>query len=529
MAGASTVSSVSGGVKRTLAGFTSGQKTVTALAVVFLVVGGFMFTKWAAKPALVPVFTNLSSADASAVTDELNSKGVKYELAEGGSTVLVPQAEVYQLRLDLSAAGLPKTGTAGYELLDKQGITTSEFRQRVDYQRALEGELSKTVSSIEGVDSTIVHIVIPEENLFSEDTRKPSASVLIKTRQGKPLGANQVQTVVNLVSSSVEGMTPERVAVSDAAGNVLSATGPDGQSAAAGDARTAQTGTFEKALQTSIQDMLAPITGPGKAVVRVKADLDFDAKETQTETFETDKKAPVVTETTGGEKFTGTGQVVGGVLGPENVQPAPGAGSNSYDKAQASRTYAVGKVTEKAKAAPGKVNRLSVAVVLDESAKTADADAVKKLVAAAAGIDTTRGDVVEVSTLAFDKTAAEDAAKEFAAIEAAKKHDATMSLVRTGVVALIVLLILIYAMRSMRKDRREPVAIPGTLTVEQMQQLATAKDMIALQGARAALEPASTPEQLTKQAIREDIEQMVSSQPDEVATLLRSWLSEPVA
>ena len=129
-------------LKTTLAGFTAGQKAMTVLALIAVLLGGVLFTSWATQPSLVPVFTNLESSDAAAITEELTTRGTQYELAEGGTTVLVPQKDVYQLRLDLSAAGLPENGEAGYELLDEQGITTSEFRQRVDYQRALEGELA---------------------------------------------------------------------------------------------------------------------------------------------------------------------------------------------------------------------------------------------------------------------------------------------------------------------------------------------------------------------------------------------------
>ena len=119
-------------LKSTLRGFTAGQKAITAIALVAVVLGGVLFTSWATKPALVPLFTNLASSDAAAITEELTSRGTQYELAASGTTVLVPQADVYQLRLDLSAAGLPEAGEAGYELLDEQGVTTSEFRQRVD-------------------------------------------------------------------------------------------------------------------------------------------------------------------------------------------------------------------------------------------------------------------------------------------------------------------------------------------------------------------------------------------------------------
>jgi flagellar M-ring protein FliF len=519
---------IAGRAKQLFAGFTSGQKAMTAIALVVLLVGGFLFTSWAAKPALVPVFTNLASADAAAITEQLSSAGTPYELADGGRTVLVPQKDVYQLRLDLSAAGLPESGTSGYELLDKQGITTSEFRQRVDYQRALEGELSKTISSIEGVQATTVHLVIPEEALFSDDARQPSASVLVKTKPGAKLSNGQVQAVVNLVSSSVEGLDPAQVTLADSAGNVLSTAGEDGASAAAGDARASQTATFEADLQESVQQMLAPVVGAGKAVVRVKADLDFDKRETRTERFETDKKAPTVSETTATETYEGTGQVVGGVLGPENVT-TPEGGDSSYDKQSTSRQFAVGKVTEKEVAAPGEVQRLSVAVILDaEAAGVVNPTEVEKLVSAAAGIDPARGDVVEVSRMTFDDSAAKAAEEEMAALQQAEKSAQRWGLVRTVAVLLVVGLVLLHAMRILRRDRRTPVTL-AVQELEARQQQAIAAEEAAMLAAQHRLELAAAPTdpaEVRRLSVQAEIGELVEKQPDEVAQLLRGWLAD---
>jgi len=520
---------LSSSLRRVFAGFTAGQKAVTAFALVALLLGGYSFTSWAAQPAMVPLFTNLASADAAAITETLTTKGTPYELEAGGSTVLVPQKDVYQLRLDLSAEGLPQDGTTGYELLDKQGITTSEFRQRVDYQRALEGELSKTISSIEGVQATTVHLVIPEENLFAEESREPSASVLVKNKPGQTMEPRKVQAVVKLVASSVEGLEQERVTVADADGTVLSAMGEDGVSLDAGDARALQTASFEQNLQSSVEQMLAPLVGAGKAVVRVRADLDFDKRSTTTEKFETEKAAPVVTEKTGKETYTGTGQMVGGVLGPENVELPEGAGETNYDKGQTEKQYAVGKTTESAVAAPGNVQRLSVAVVLDNAADPAiTTGAVKQLVVAAAGLDMNRGDVVEVNRLAFDTAAAASADKEFAAIEKAEKAEQRWSLIRTGVVLLVVVLIVLYALRSLRRTSRTRVDLPST-EHEAHQLTALEAEHAALLAAadRRALESAAVhPEEARRLAVQAEVGELVERQPEEVAQLLRGWLAD---
>jgi flagellar M-ring protein FliF len=164
--------------------FTPGQKAVTVAAIIALSIGGYAFSTWAAKPTYAPLFTNLSPTDASAMIDKLNTSKIPYQLGANGTEILVPQQSVYSTRLTMSSAGLPTAGTSGYSLLDKEGITTSEFKQRVDYQRALEGELAKTIKSINGVTDAQVHLAIPQQTVFNDGTQKPTGSVLITTVPG---------------------------------------------------------------------------------------------------------------------------------------------------------------------------------------------------------------------------------------------------------------------------------------------------------------------------------------------------------
>src|SRR5438477_10108837 len=324
---------------QTLAGFSTGQKVITGLAVLGLVGGGMFFSSWASKPNYTPLFSNLQPSDAAAVTQKLTSSKVPFKLADGGATVMVPQNQVYQQRLNLSASGLPTGGAQGYSLLDKQGITTSEFRQRVDYQRALEGELARTIGAIDGVSGADVHLVIPADDVFADDSRKPSASVLLRPKTaGKKFSSDQVRAVVNLVAGSVEGLTPDAVTVADSAGHVLSAPGADGL-ADSGDAQATQAQAFEDGLARSLEDMLAPVTGAGGAVVRVKADLDFDQRSTTTESFAqpaAGQTSPVVNESTSQESFAGPGasNAAGGVLGTTGQNTTTNAAStaNNYSK-----------------------------------------------------------------------------------------------------------------------------------------------------------------------------------------------------
>ena len=513
-------------LRRGFAGFTTGQKVVTAIAVIGVVFGAYVFTSWAAKPTYAALYTDLEASDASAITDKLQSQGVSYELADGGRTVMVPRDRVYDLRLDMSSAGLPEGGSQGYALLDKQGITASEFRQRVDYQRALEGELSRTIGSIDGVDAATVHLVIPEEDLFSDDERKPTASVLLSAAPGKHLAPGQVQAIVHLVSSSVEGLQPDEVTVADDEGTMLAAPGQDGLTAVANDAQSQQRAAFEQELSQSVQHLLESVTGPGGAIVRVRADLDFDRVATHTERYEPVKGVPPATESTSTESYTGGAPAVGGVLGPDGLPVTSGAADSTYSKEQSQVTNALTTVTEEVKKAPGQVRRLSVAVLLDGNAGAIDEGAVQDLVQAATMFDASRGDEMSVTTMAFDTSAADAAKEELAQAKAASKQAELFGLARTAGILLVVVLALFLAYRSARRQRREPVLLPDMVALAGLEEVLDLDseedgDVAALQSPKAvaALEA-------RRIQVREEVAELVDRQPEEVAQLLRGWLAD---
>src|SRR3712207_4440470 len=251
-------------IRSALSTISLGQKVVIGLLATGLVLGGFFFYRWITAPTYAPLFSNLASTDASAIVDELNAAGVAYELADGGGTIMVPNEQVYDLRLSMSGKGLPAGNDTGYALLDEQGITTSEFQQQVTYQRALQDELSRTLESLEGVRTAVVHLALPEEEVFASDEAEPTASVLLDLAPGTALDSGQVQAVTNLVSSSIEGMDPEQVTVADATGAVLSAPG-QGVTSAAGDARSQMEQDYEGRLASNAQAVLDPILGDRKS------------------------------------------------------------------------------------------------------------------------------------------------------------------------------------------------------------------------------------------------------------------------
>src|SRR5918998_4531388 len=260
-----------------------GQKVVIGLLLGGLLLGGFIFFRWITAPTQAPLFSNLASTDASAIVEELNAAGVAYELTDGGGTILVAKDRVYDLRLQMSGQGLPAGQDTGYALLDEQGITTSEFQQQVTYQRALEGELSKTLEALDGVNSAVVHVALPEDEVFVTEQSEPTASVLLDLAAGTSLSGEQIMAVTNLVSSTVQDMEPDQVTVTDSTGQVLSAAGT-GVTAAAGDARSQVELDYEARLKGNAQQILDRVLGPGNAEVSVRADVDLDQRQATSET-----------------------------------------------------------------------------------------------------------------------------------------------------------------------------------------------------------------------------------------------------
>jgi flagellar M-ring protein FliF len=521
--------------------FTPGQKVVTVLAVVGLVVGGLLFTQWAGQPTYAPLFSNLSASDASAIVDKLNSSGVKYQLANSGTTILVPQDKVYDTRIAVSGQGLPSNDSNGYALLDKQGVTTSEFQQQVTYQCALEGELTNTIKAIDGVDAAVVHLAIPQKDVFSKDTDKPTASVLVSTQPGRQLSAQQVQAVVNLVSASVAGMAPEDVTVADSQGRVLSS--PDGVSSAAGDARDTQTASYENRVSQSLQDMLDRLVGPGHSVVRLTADLDYDQTETQTETYNSTKGAAPLSSSKTTEKYSGAGgTTASGVLGPDNIAvPSSGAtpGANAYEKTSEQLNPAVNKVTEQRKSAPGAVRKLNVAVLLDtKTAGSVNPTDVQGLISSAVGLDVKRGDTIQVTRAPFDDSAAQADAASLAQAKADAARTSQLGLLETGGLVLLVLAVLLYAFLAGRRKRKKDAG--GSLSADERATLERLQEQLELQMAERAAElesgtaaaaaieagPTLDPHRERVTAARDDIAEMVQNQPEEVAQLLRAWLAD---
>lgn len=381
---------------------TTAQKAVLSSAVILsllaLVVGIVLTT----RPVFSSLYTNLSKEDAAAIGKKLEELKISYQVAPDGSTILVPKEVVAQTRLKLASEGLP-LGGVGYEIFDKASYTLTDFQQKIQFKRALQGELERTIGQLQQIEQARVHLVIPEPELFEDKEKEPTASVVVKLKAGERLQPSQIKGIVHLVAHSVEGLKADNVEVIDIHGEVLS----DMLEKPFAPSKMEAQREYERHLKRSIESMLERVLGPDKAVARVTAYLDFSQKKSDSEIY-----SPVVgkegiprSEQSIEEKFKGTGVAPGGVPGvTSNIPGYPGATQGEYQRREATTNYEISKVKSHVVQAPGDVLRLSVAIMVDTARTRLTPRRIRdiqKVASAAVGLDRKRGDQIEVIGMAF--------------------------------------------------------------------------------------------------------------------------------
>src|SRR5947207_5295402 len=255
---------------------------------------------WVEQPFYRPLFTNLAEQDASAIVEALRAEKAPFRLEDDGRAILVPADRLYELRLALASRGLPEGGSVGFELFDRQTLGQTDFLQRLNYQRALQGELGRTISRLGGVESARVHLALPDRSLFVGEDRRPSASVVVKLAPGRALSAAQVDGIVHLVAASVEGLAADGVTVVDQGGRMLTTNRRGDETGGALEMQT----SIERQLAERVESMLAAVVGRDKAVARVAATLDFARVERTEETYDPERTA-LRTQRTTREQTTG--------------------------------------------------------------------------------------------------------------------------------------------------------------------------------------------------------------------------------
>jgi len=501
--------------------FTYGQKAVTIVVGLALIFGAFMFMSYVDKPSYQPLFTNLQAADAANVTAKLSSDKVPYQLADNGSTVLVPANDVNQERLSLAQAGLPATSTVGLSLLDKEGITTSDLTQQADYMQALQGELEQTIDSIEGVTSSQVNIALPaDQNLSLNNNNPTGASVLVTMRAGQSLSSGEVDAIVHLVSSSVPNLSSNSVTVADSNGDLLAGPGVSEDSGGS----DSQTQSYDANIQDKVQSYLGTALGQGNADVQVNATLSYDQVSTTTQSIlpgPSGQAQSFCTQTSqSNESYTNGATPAGGAAG-NLTTTATGTGTGNYTNTQNTQTCETNQETKTVQQAPGTVESQSVAVLVNSKAvpKGLSLGTLQAGVAAAAGIDTARGDQLAFSAMPFNTASAQQEAKAAAAGATQVQKQAMTSLIRTAVVFLVIGIVLFLLWRSARKARK---ARPQTPVIAQSELAALARSWSdEPTGQLPAV--GSDSKALTETS---DVNQFIDRQPDDVATMLRGWLAD---
>ncbi|WP_051327924.1 flagellar basal-body MS-ring/collar protein FliF [Desulfatirhabdium butyrativorans] len=403
-------------------------KKVTLFSVIGLILAGLIVvTSISSRPEYQVLYTGLSPEDSGVILGKLKEKKIPFRIGQNGASILVPKEKVYETRMELASQGLPQGGGIGFEIFDGTKLGMSEFMQNVNYQRALQGELMRTINQIEEIDSSRVHIVMSSRSLFIENESPAQASVVVKLKPQKRLKPDQVKGIVHLVSSSVAGLKPDQVTVVDTFGNMLSEKIREEDVYAKARAEQLEyQDRIERSMETRVLTMLEQALGPGKAIVRVASSMDFRKQEKTEERYYPDNKVPrseqVYQESSSKQEKSqpsgvpGTPAALAGNLGSNAANASPAATS---EKREQTTNYEIGKLISKTVEPAGKMTGLSVAVLVDGNYKTVtgengkvtyeyvprtpeEMEKLKNIVMRAVNLNGSRGDEVEVVNIPFD-------------------------------------------------------------------------------------------------------------------------------
>jgi flagellar M-ring protein FliF len=445
--------------KKLLGALTPRQLATIAIVAIAVAGGVIGFSRWQRESGMRPLYTGLAPEDANAIVQKLHEGGVDYRISDNGTALLAPEDKVPELRLEMAGLGLPKTGRIGFEIFDKTNFGITDFAEHVNYRRALEGELERSIMAISDVRQARVHVTLPKDSVFTDAREPAKASVLVGLRAGTRLSSSNVIAITNLVSSAVEGLAPESVSVVDMSGNLLNRPRREslGDATQISDSALEYRQALEHDLAAKINSTLEPLLGADKFRTGVSADIDMTSGEQSEETFDPAKS--VMTSSQKVEDSSATTRVSPGIPGtaanlppqqtvasnaPQQQPPAAtqpgqagaakpdsakpdsttsartGGNSTSSSRRSESITYQTSRVTKHLKLPQGSVKRLSIAVLVDQGYRMEgqgaqahrvvippDAEklkAIQTLVGTLVGLDSTRGDQLTVEALPFDNS-----------------------------------------------------------------------------------------------------------------------------
>jgi|Deesub1362A_J573_1020465.scaffolds.fasta_scaffold00398_11 flagellar M-ring protein FliF len=492
------------------------KKKVTLLLVLALSIATLILTfAWSQRPEYHVLYSNLAETDAGSVVQKLREMKVPYELSGGG--ILVPADRVYDLRLQLAAQGLPQGGVVGFELFDKTDFGTTDFVQKLNYRRALQGELARTIMSLSEVEAARVHLAIPERTLFMREESRPSASVLVKLKPGRTLTRRQVQGIVHLVSSSVEGLNPEEVTIVDQRGEMLTQRGDDAIGLSSSQLEYQR--SYEKDMESRILNILEPVVGKGKVRAKVAATIDFTRSEKTEERFDPEGQV-IISEQRNIEKSTASGP--GGVPGvvsnlPGNIASQVASSSAQSQKKNEVINYEVSKITSHVVSAVGQVKKLSVAVLVDGTYTVDEATGERKytprseeelkhyeeLVKRAIGFTEERGDKIRIANMPFETIPEVEELPE----ESKEYLPIVVTVAKYLVPVIAVILFFLFVLRPLMKSLSTPPVVQQVPELPQpVPELESVEPKVA--------------------GVKGKVIEWVENNPNQAADLIKSWIEE---
>jgi flagellar M-ring protein FliF len=526
------------------------SRLMAMVAVTAALIGFFGFVIMrVTTPQMTTLFTDLSVEDSSSIVKDLERQGIAYELRNEGTIIMVPKDKVTRLRMKLAEGGLPKGGGVGYEIFDKSdALGTTSFVQNINHLRALEGELARTIRAIDRIQAARVHLVLPERPLFSRETPEPSASIVVRVRG--TLEPQQIRAIRHVVASAVNGLKPQRVSIVDEAGQLLADGAGTDVDQAVGDERRAG---FEKRMRKQVEDIVSSVVGTDRARVQLSADFDYNKITQTSDRF--DPEGRVLRSSQTREESSATAETNGQVTVnnelPGNAQnnTAPTARDQSK-KTEETNNYEISRTTKTEVTEAGRVNRISVAVLVDGSYSKNDKgelvykertkdelDRIAALVRSAIGFDQKRGDQVEVVNLRFAEAPSVPPIAEPTGILGMLQFtkDDVMYVIELGVMMLLGLVVLFMVIRPLVKR---------IIASEEIKQLRgsglpalTDETMGATPGQALTAGPNATANLIDVAQVQGQVHaqsvhrvgELADRNPNETAAIVRQWLSEPAA
>lgn len=509
------------------------QRVLMIGLLVSMLVAFFGMVFWMNRTDYKVLYSQLYQEDAASVISFLQKEKIPYEFSDSGATILVPAEKVYETRLKLAGEGTLHGQGIGFELFDQNKIGQTNFVQNINYQRALQGELARTIQELPEVESARVHLVMPSKSLFVEEQAPPTAAIMIKLKGGRTLNQQQVQAIVNLVSTSVEGMDAEHITVSDNRGKVLyQPKGADANGLTSTQLEYQQ--NLQHNLEQRIEQLLVPIVGPGRVIARVNADVDFNRTTIRKEIFDP-QSAVVRSEVKSEEESKGTANVDGGNPDPnyqgENGKMGSGTSQQS-NRASSTTNFDINKEEQQIVSQIGNIQRLSVAVLVDgKYTKQADGTStfeplsadqinqIRQLTQRAVGFDDGRGDAIEVSSISFGEPLG---AEQTPLIEVASRYFQLLG--KPLLNTLVILLFLLFVVR--------PIVL-ALIKPKVTEQAAQTPEELGAAQERMALTEGLSEEDLAAADAAKRIEnakylaqQLVEQNMDQAVMIMRQWLAQ---